>query len=63
MPNPPEPSGGYLVAGVLRPQKLTHAEVSAKGGRARSRAKREAVLHNLEKAKEARAARRQASAG
>jgi hypothetical protein len=45
----PQPAG---------PVQISHAEVSAKGGRARTAAKREAVLRNLEKAKAAREARR-----
>jgi hypothetical protein len=43
---------------VLRPPQVSHREISAKGGRVRSAAKREAVLRNLEKAKAARKARR-----
>jgi hypothetical protein len=54
---PTELNGGFIPA-ILRPQPVSHREVSAKGGRAKSPAKREAVLRNLEKAKAARAARR-----
>jgi hypothetical protein len=56
---PTEPSGGFIaVGGVLRTPQLSHREISARGGRAKSAAKREAALRNLEKAKAARAARR-----
>jgi len=51
-----EPSG--FVAGVWRPPQMSHREFSARGGKARSEAKRQAVLRNLEKAKAARRARR-----
>ena len=56
---PTESSGGFIAPGVLRPVQLTHAEVSRKGGQARSEAKRRASLANLEKAK----ARREAPRG
>jgi hypothetical protein len=58
MPTAPEPSGVIAAGGVLRPPQVSHREVSARGGRARTAAKIEAVLRNLEKAKAARAARR-----
>jgi len=48
---PTEPSGGLIAPGVLRPAQLSHAEISAKGGRARTAAKLAASLRNLEKAK------------
>jgi hypothetical protein len=56
----PEASGGLFISapGVLRPAQMSHREISAKGGRAKSAGKREAVLRNLEKAKAARKARR-----
>jgi hypothetical protein len=59
MPTAPEPSGGFIAAtGVLRPPQMSHREISAKGGRAKTAAKLEAVMRNLERAKAARAARR-----
>jgi hypothetical protein len=58
MPNAPEPSGGFLAGGVLRAPQLMHREISARGGRARTPAKLQAVLRNLEKAKAAKEARR-----
>jgi hypothetical protein len=60
MPNASEPSGGGFISalGVLRAPQLSHAEISARGGRAKTPAKLQAALRNLEKAKAARAARR-----
>jgi hypothetical protein len=50
---PSEPRGGEFVAvpGVVRPPELSHHEISAKGGRARTAAKLEAARRNLAKAK------------
>jgi hypothetical protein len=51
----PEPSGGFIAAaGVVRPPQPTHAEISSKGGRARTAAKIAASRRNLEKAKSIR---------
>jgi hypothetical protein len=58
MSNAPEPSGFSAAGGVLRPPQLTHREISARGGRAKSAAKITAVLRNLERAKAERARRR-----
>jgi hypothetical protein len=46
-----KPSEGFISPAVLRPAPVTHAEVSRKGGQARSEAKRRASLANLERAK------------
>jgi hypothetical protein len=46
-----EQSGRIVAPDVLQPPQLSHAEMSAKGGRARSPAKIAASLRNLEKAK------------
>ena len=54
----PEPSAAFIAPGCCGQWQISHAEVSATGGRARTAAKREAVLGNLEKAKAAREARR-----
>jgi hypothetical protein len=47
MPTEPNGEGSGSVPGVIRPPQLSHLEISAKGGRAKSRAS----LANLEKAK------------
>jgi hypothetical protein len=54
------PSGGGFISvpGVLRPPQPTHADISRRGGLAKSALKREASLRNLERAKAAKAARR-----
>jgi hypothetical protein len=56
---PTDPSGGGFISvpGVLHPKPMLHAEVSRRGGRAKTAAKREACLRNLERAKAAREAR------
>ena len=51
MPTEPNGEGSGSVPGVIRPPQLSHLEISAKGGRAKSEAKRRASLANLEKAK------------
>ena len=51
MPSEPNGEGSGSVPGVIRPPQLSHLEISAKGGRAKSEAKRRASLANLEKAK------------
>ena len=45
MPNTPEFSGGFIAAaaGVLRAPQLTHREISARGGRAKTPAKLQAA--------------------
>jgi hypothetical protein len=53
MPNAP-----IAVAGVRQPPQISHREISVRGGRAKTPAKLQAALRNLEKAKAARAARR-----
>jgi hypothetical protein len=50
-----EPNGeGFISPAVLRPVTLSHKEVSRRGGKSKSAAKREASLRNLEKAKAVR---------
>ena len=47
-----EPSGEFISpAVVLRPAPMSHAEVSRRGGQAKSEAKRRASLANWQKAK------------
>jgi hypothetical protein len=58
MPSEPEPSGTFIAPGVLRPPQVSHQEVSAKGGKAKTPAKLQASMRNLERAREAREARR-----
>ena len=55
-----EPSGkiSIVAAGVLRPPQPTHAEISRRGGMAKTPAKVAASLRNLERTKAARKARR-----
>ncbi len=47
-----------LFVTIAMADKISHDEISARGGRSRSEAKLEAVRKNLEKAKQARVARR-----
>jgi hypothetical protein len=53
---PSEPSGEFINPAVLRPAPMSHAEVSRRGGQAKSEAKRRASLVNLAKAKARREA-------
>ena len=55
---PSEPSEGFINPAVLRPARMGHAEVSRRGGRAKSEAKIAAALRNLAKARVAKEARR-----
>ena len=48
---PSEPSGEFISPAVARPAPMSHAEVSRRGGQAKSEAKRRASLVNLGKAK------------
>jgi hypothetical protein len=58
MPSLPEPSGGFIAPGVLRPQPVSHAEASRRGGKSKTPAKLQASLLNLQKAIAARRVRR-----
>ena len=49
MPSEPNGEGSGSVPGVIRPPQLSHLEISAKGGRAKSEAKRRASLANFGK--------------
>ena len=61
MPAEEKSSEGFYIPGVTRPKPMTVHEMSVKGGQSRSQAKLAAAFQNLERARQAREAKRRAS--